>query len=166
MKQHFYGSVLDYGVGRYTKRRSKGMRRGFAIVIIVAAITVGCTSITVKPMDAGLKPTFVCIQENPKVLVDDFLQVLKEGFGRHGIATEVFSDNRPQKCEYVLTYTALRSWDITPFLSHAELRIEKDGKEVAHAEYHLIAKGGFSLAKWDGTKEKMDPVIDELLKTP
>lgn len=50
------------------------------------------------------------------------------------------------------------------YLSHAELRIEKNGRQIAYAEYHLVGKGGLSLAKWASTKEKISPVIDELLK--
>jgi hypothetical protein len=48
----------------------------------------------------------------------------------------------------------------------AELRIEKDGKEVGYAEYRLVGdKGGLSLMKFQGTKAKLDPVIDELFKS-
>ena len=136
-----------------------------AIVIAVSfsVVLAGCTSVTVRPVDkaAGLK--HVCIQENPKVAVADFLTVLRDGFDRNGISTEVVSSPAPRQCEYLLTYTALRSWDFSPFLSHAELRIERGGRQVAYAEYHLIGKGGLSLTKWAGTKSKMDPVIDELL---
>jgi hypothetical protein len=62
-----------------------------------------------------------------------------------------------------LTYTALRSWDFKPYLSHAELRLWRDGLQIGAADYHLRGKGGFSFAKWQGTKAKMDPVIDQLL---
>ena len=64
----------------------------------------------------------------------------------------------------LLTYTALRAWDFSPYLSRAELRLEKNGMKVAEAEYHLRGKGGYSLMKWEGTKSKMDPVIEQLLK--
>lgn len=52
---------------------------------------------------------------------------------------------------------------MSPYLSHAELRLEKGGHRIAYAEYHLRGKGGLSLSKWQGTKTKMDPVIDQLL---
>lgn len=94
----------------------------------------------------------------------DFVTVLRDGFDRHGISTEVFSGSAPERCEYILTYTALRSWDFSPYLSYAELRLESKGRKIASAEYRLRGKGGFSLMKWQGTKAKMDPVIDELLK--
>jgi hypothetical protein len=146
-----------------TEIRTQILIRCFVVFIAAFALN-GCTAINVKPVSSSIKLQHVCIQENPKVIVPGFLRVLRDGFDRHGIATEVFSGARPDHCEYILTYTALRSWDVTPYLSHAELSLEKDGQEVAHAEYHLRGKGGFSLMKWQGTRSKMDPVIDELLK--
>jgi len=34
---------------------------------------------------------------------------------------------------------------------------------VGYGEFHLRGKGGYSMYKWQGTKAKMDPVIDQLL---
>ncbi|MEX1024553.1 MAG: Sbal_3080 family lipoprotein [Planctomycetota bacterium] len=124
---------------------------------------VGCTSVTVRPVDQALGLEHVYIQENPRVAVSDFLQVVVDGFERHGISCEVFSGRTPPACDFLLTYTALRSWDLTPYLSQAELRIEYNGREVAYARYHLRGKGGFALTKYAGTKSKIDPVLDELL---
>lgn len=133
-------------------------------IVFGLCILSGCTAIHVQAVDPSAKLLHVCIQENPMVEVSDFIQVIRDGFDRHGISTEVFSGSKPDRCEYILTYTALRSWDLTPYLSHAELRLEKDGRQVAYAEYHLRGKGGFSLMKFQGTKDKIDPVIDEMLK--
>jgi hypothetical protein len=134
-------------------------------LVICCGVFTACTSVTVRRPDSNLAIKHVCIQENPKVWVSDFLPVLKDGFTRHGIATTIYSGTtKPAGCEYFLSYTALQSWDFAPYLSHAELWLEKDGRQIGYAEYHLIGKGGFSLMKWEGTKAKMDPVIDELLQ--
>lgn len=133
-------------------------------IIAIPIILTACTSVQVKPVDASLPIKYVCIENNPKVEVQDFIPVVRDGFDRHGIATEVYFTNKPDKCEYTLTYTAYRKWDFSPYLSHAELRLEKDGHQVGYAEYHLNGGGGLSLTKWASTKDKMDPVIDELLK--
>jgi hypothetical protein len=133
---------------------------GIAAILVLA----GCTSITVKPVDSSIGLNHVCIRENPAVEVSDFVDVIRDGFDRHGIATEMVYGTPPPRCEFLLTYTALRSWDLAPYLSHAELRLEKAGRRVAYAEYHLNGKGGFSLMKWQGTAAKMEPVIDELLQ--
>lgn len=133
-------------------------------LLLCLTLLSGCTSVRVHSVDPAAQMLHVCIQENPKVAVDDFVSVLRDGFDRHGISTEVFQvGKRPARCEFVMTYTALRSWDMGAYLSHAELRIEKAGRAVASAQYHLRGKGGFSLTKWVGTKTKMDPVIDQLL---
>ncbi|MDH3613857.1 MAG: Sbal_3080 family lipoprotein [Gammaproteobacteria bacterium] len=133
------------------------------VVLALSLLICACTSVKVQPVDASMPLLHVCIQRNTAVQVGDFLQVLEDGFERHGIGTEIYNGNRPRRCEYVLTYTALRSWDMKPYLSHAELRLLRAGQQVASADYHLRGKGGFSLTKWAGTKSKMDPVIDELL---
>lgn len=131
-------------------------------VVITAS---GCTSIDVRPVDPALKMSHVCIQENPKVLVTDFVQVVEDGFERNGISTKFVSNNATSQCEYILTYTALRSWDFVPYLSHAEIRIKNSGRQIAYGEYHLNGKGGLDMTKWKGTKAKMDPVIDKMLQS-
>ncbi len=81
----------------------------------------------------------------------------------HEVTTKVFSGVAPAGCQYVLTYTALRSWDLTPFLSHAEVYLSRDGQQVASGVFHLRGKGGLTLTKYNSTKQKMDPVIDQLI---
>jgi len=132
-------------------------------IIVAALLLTSCTAVDVKPVDTSLNLRHVCIEYNPRVQVSDFTEVLQKGFERHGISSEVLAGRDLERCEFVLTYTALRSWDMAPYLSHAELRLRQRGRIVASADYHLRGKGGFSLVKWGGTKGKMDPVIDELL---
>lgn len=124
---------------------------------------VGCTAVTVKPVDNMAELLHVCIQENPKVQVTDFVPVVQRGFERHGVSSEVVTGALPGHCEYVLTYSALRSWDVVTYLSQAELSLKRSGREVASAHYHLRNKGGLALNKWKGTQAKIDPVMDELL---
>ena len=131
--------------------------------LVVVCLLTACTSIQVKNVDRALNVQNVCIEDNPKVLVTDFVIVVRNGFQRHGIATEVYKGPRPEHCEFMLTYTALRSWDISAYLSHAELRLYKGMQLVAEAEYHLRGKGGFAFTKFEGTRKKMTPVIDRLL---
>lgn len=122
-----------------------------------------CTSVKVKPLDSSLAMKHVCIHTNPAVRVSDFVTVMQDGFQRHGIAADVYDGDPPASCNFVTTYTALRSWDFKPYLSQAEIRITEHGRLVASATYHLNGKGGLSLMKWKGTKAKIDPVMDKLL---
>lgn len=132
------------------------------LILIACCLIAGCTSVQVQPL--SLAGPSICIEENPKVQVDDFLSVLQQGFSRHGIISEVYQKIPQEQCSQVVTYTARRSWDFTPYLSSASIRIlDQQSRSVASADYHLRGKGGFSLLKWQGTKTKMDPVIDLLL---
>lgn len=123
----------------------------------------GCTSMRVDPLQAA--PSFMCIKHNPKVLVSDFVPVMQEGFSRHGIETRVYKQAIPRaECQYLVTYSARRSWDMVPYLSQAELQIlGPDRTQLASADYHLRGKGGLSPMKWQGTKAKIDPLLDQLL---
>lgn len=141
------------------------MRIRVLVLVVVSLAAAGCTSVTVRPVAASVQLHNVCIVNNPKVIVSDFVPVLRDGFARHHIATSVVDQSRDQSCVVTLTYTALRSWDLKPYLSHAELRLWRSGMQIGFAEYHLNGKGGYDLGKWRGTKSKMDPVIDQLLAT-
>jgi len=140
--------------------------RKAGLIALSAVMLVGCTSINVRPVDGNrFKLVHVCIQNNPKVIISDFLQVLRDGIERHGLSTQVFEGYQaPSACEYIVTYTARQSWDFSPYLSQALIEMRRGNELVARAEYHLRAKGGLSLAKWAGTESKMNPVIDEMLK--
>ena len=140
-------------------------RRNFLklTIIFLLLFCAGCTSINVQPVDSGLNITDVCIEENPKVIVGNFLTVVRNGFDRHGVNTKVVSKPAPKECEFILTYTAHKNWDIVMYLHYAELRLERNGRLIGSAEYDLIGKGGLDLTKWASTKSKMDPIIDQLL---
>ncbi|SHM36458.1 Sbal_3080 family lipoprotein [Vreelandella subglaciescola] len=134
------------------------------ISVGVALLVGGCTSIQVQPLDASTTLENVCIEKNEKVIVPNFLNVVRQGFTRHGIITKVYESDLPANCEFMLTYTALRSWDFATYLSHAELWLHtKNSRQVAYAEYHLNGGGGLALNKWASTESKMNPVLDKLL---
>ncbi len=129
------------------------------VIIVVSA----CTSITAQSVDPALNVQHVCIQENKAVIIDDFVEYLQDDFARYGITTEVIGNQRPRHCEYVLSYTALRSWDITPYMSTADLTLTRGGQRVGSANYYLKGKGGFALTKFASTESKLDNVVDQLL---
>lgn len=133
------------------------------VSILILVFIAGCTSVTVKPVDSSHKLSHVCIENNPKVIVKDFVSTVENVFHENGITTEIYTGAIPSKCKYRLTYTALRSWDFTPYLSHAELRLYEDNESIGYAEYHLNLKGGLTLNKWASVKSKMTPVVNKLL---
>lgn len=133
------------------------------VFIFCCIFLTGCTAIEVMQVESSHNLKHVCIENNPKVIVSDFLSTVEDVFQDHKITTEVYSGELPKRCEFKLTYTARRSWDFTPYLSHAELRLFKDSERIGYAEYHLKGKGGLSLNKWASVKSKMTPVVNQLL---
>ena len=133
-------------------------------ILVVILFLTGCTSIQVKELDASYSVKHICIEENPRVKVVDFVPVIEKLFNNHSIHTEVYKGERPGHCEFKLTYTARRSWDFTPYLSTAELHLYKGATQVASADYYLKGKGGFALTKWASVETKMTPVINRLLR--
>lgn len=131
--------------------------------LIAITLSVGCTQRTITPVTVSEGLNHVCIKKNTRVIVPGFLSILESGFDRHGITTDVYMNKKPEACEYIVTYTALQTWDVIPYLAHAEIRIKKDRELIAYGEYHLIGGGGIALTKYAGVKNKMDPVIDEML---
>ena len=124
-----------------------------------------CTSIRVDPISPTIQMKHVCIQHNSDVGVRDFLPVVRDGFDRHGISTElVVLGDIPERCEYILTYVAMRA-GLMEYLYHAELRLEHKGRKIGYAEYHLVAKGGLDyVAILRSTRAAIDPLIDDLLR--
>lgn len=122
----------------------------------------GCTSIEVEPLT--VRPANICIEQNPKVLVTDFVSVVQRGLLDRGISSEVYAQV-PASCNYRLTYVAYRTWDIVPYLSSADLEIwDSEKRRLGAAHYYLRGKGGLSMMKFQGTETKMAPVLDQLLK--
>lgn len=139
------------------------MKTKLSLFAATVLLISGCTSVEVQQVDKSNNITHVCIEKNNKVIVNGFTQVIEDGFQDHLITTEMYEGRRPSRCIYKLTYTALRSWDFKPYLSHAEVRLYKANARIGSAEYHLNGKGGLSLTKWASVKSKMLPVINELL---
>lgn len=133
------------------------------LTLTMSFISGGCTSVKVKNVDPSIKLSHVCIEKNPKVIVAGFLAVVQDGFARHGITTEVYDEEEPSYCDYRLTYTAFKKWDIATYMHHSELRLYDKDLQIGYAEYHLNGGGGLALNKWASVESKMNPVIDELL---
>ena len=130
--------------------------------LLLAALTA-CTAVNVRPVENVDALDTVCIVENDRVPIDDILEVLQEGFRRNGVDTRIVTREGTGSCETVLTYMARRYWDVTFYMTSAELWLWRDNVQIGYAEYHLRNNGGMSLAKWKSTRAKLDPVIDELL---
>ena len=132
---------------------------GLLVIITLA----GCTSTKVEPVAQNLNKN-ICVIANNKVIVPGFLDVVRTEFSNYGYNTRVFTGNLPASCSIILSYTATRSWDITPYMTDSELWLrDSSGNQLGYAKYHLVGGGGFALKKWASVETKMKPVIKKLL---
>lgn len=132
----------------------------FAIAALLAASA--CTTVEVSPVPKqGYPIEAICIERNPDVVVEDFLQVLERAFARHHIATRVVDAPAPVDCPYTLWYSARRRWDFRPVLGYAELRVRYHGETIGTASW--LARPSLSPLKWRSTEAKIGPVVDALL---
>ena len=96
-------------------------------VFMVSGLLVlsACTSVQVNAVAEHQVNVIqqICIVNNPKVLVKDFVPVVQKRLQHHGIVSRVVEGSEAEKCEYQLHYSAKRSWDFTPYMSWAELKL-------------------------------------------
>ena len=106
----------------------------------------------------------VAVSFCPKVIVPRFKEILSSSFSNHGISTRSFAQGGvPNECEYVLRYSAIRSWDFVTYLTDADLDLQKNGVTVSFANFHLKGGGGLAFTKWKSTESKVNLLVDELL---
>ena len=135
------------------------------VFVVAGGLAVSaCTSVQVNAVAEQQVNAIqqICIVNNPKVLVTDFVPVVQQRLQHHGIVSRVVEGSEAAACAYQLHYSAKRSWDFTPYMSWAELKLYQNEVLIANAEYKLVGKGGLSLTKWQSVETKMTPVIDQL----
>ena len=135
------------------------------VFVVAGGLAVSaCTSVQVNAVAEQQVNAIqqICIVNNPKVLVTDFVPVVQQRLQHHGIMSRVVEGSEVAACAYQLHYSAKRSWDFTPYMSWAELKLYQNEVLIANAEYKLVGKGGLSLTKWQSVETNMTPVIDQL----
>ncbi|MBF1237026.1 MAG: hypothetical protein HXM42_01110 [Lautropia mirabilis] len=130
-----------------------------SLALASAILISGCAAVNnVTPAQKDENIQHVCVVKNPQVKIAETINIIREGFSRHGISTSVVDSD--SSCKYSVTYTARRSWDFSFYLGRFEMQLWKEGRQIASAEY--VQRSG-SLSKWGKTKERMDAMIDQML---
>lgn len=135
----------------------------FIAIGLAAILLTGCAGRNVQPAMDAKQINNVCIEINPAVQVDDFLSALQSAFYLNGVKSETYFGTRPQYCEYVVKYTARRSWDVVPYLAYFNIVVEKDNVAVAYGEWKIKFMGRFSLAKWKDSSTLVHPIVKRML---
>ena len=130
--------------------------------LLAVALLSACISTNVRQVERQAIDE-ICIQENPKVLMNGFLRNLLEEVNKRGIATRVYQEAVPEDCLYTMEYTANWNWDMTMYMSYARVELFKDGRPIGSAEYDG-KMAGLDLSKFKTAESKVDPLIAEMLQ--
>jgi len=131
----------------------------FTILLLV--FIAGCMSTDKKSMKWKSAMHSICVKDNQKVMVPDFLNTIETVFENKGIKTIIVDGDFPDSCKYTLHYTLLQGWDINTYLSYAEFKIYKDDVLIAYTIYKEPV--GRRANKWDSTRNQLTPVLLRLL---
>ncbi|WP_019867194.1 hypothetical protein [Methylovulum miyakonense] len=138
------------------------MKKIYAITACLLLVACASPVTKVEPVPATETIAQLCIKENPKVFMEDFLPEVRQQIEEHGIKTGLLSPD--SICNYVLSYDAQWSWDwfwtFSVYLSMAEFSVTKDNHQIGMASY-TASLGPSAIGK---TKNKIRPLLIELFR--
>lgn len=132
--------------------------------VIGAAVLVSACSITqnIEPSQITQKNE-LCIIENSDVR-EGFLKEFQSTLSSKGIAHRVVSeDSVPAECEWTSTYVARWTWDLSLYMSYAEIKVFHNGSLDGEAIYDSTG-GSANMDKFIDAEPKIRELINELMK--
>lgn len=132
-------------------------------ILVFLALTSACTIIqNVEPAEI-VKGEELCIIENPDVR-EGFLKELKLALSKKGVEHRVVSQETvPESCEWTARYLAKWSWDLSLYMSYAEIKIYHNGNLDGHAIYDSTG-GSASSKKFIDAEPKIRELVNELMQ--
>jgi hypothetical protein len=139
------------------------MMPGHKLLLLIALLFLsGCSIVrTVDPITTKISD--ICIKRNPKVFMAGFLPELQTQIESYGISTRVFDDTAPNDCPFQLRYTANWAWDVTMYLTYAEIAVyENVHKQRIGRGIYDARDGGGRLDKFGPTANKLKTITEPL----
>jgi hypothetical protein len=135
----------------------------YRVVAFILSLVVigGCTiTQTVEPV-GQLATNQVCIVENPPVR-EGFLVELQSSLRSKGADVQMLDANSSAtSCPVVVTYLARWSWDLTIYMSYAEIIVYQNGAVSGKAVYDAT-KGSGRMDKFVDAEPKIRELVDQL----
>jgi hypothetical protein len=135
-------------------------------IIALALLVTGCTiDRNVRPISAGTQLSPLCIEENPKVLMEGFLPELREQIESKGVSTKVYpaQSRIPDDCSAIADYTANWRWDFVMWLTYASITVYANNKQIIGQAEYDARDGNARPDKFGPTRNKLMSVLDPLL---
>lgn len=135
-------------------------------LLLAAALSLSACSVTyeAKPArDFGSYNQEICVVDNPDVR-PEFLTALTTQLRDRGFTVRVMSKGSAVSiCPLTSTFIGKWSWDFTPYMSVAEIKIFKDGQLIGESSYKAPRGGwGFTLEVYDSTDKKIAGMLEKL----
>ena len=138
------------------------MRFRLVFLLAVALVFVGCST-KVKQTVTPFKHTNVskiCMIDNPKVK-ESFRDAYQRALEAKGYTVEIIDKgSQSNACEVTTRYTATWGWDLALYLSYAQLKVYKNGKDSGEAVYKVVFGG--TTGKFIDAEEKVIELVNQL----
>lgn len=134
------------------------------IIAIMGMSLVSACTITqnIEPAEIT-KGSELCIIENADVRAG-FLKEYRSVLSSKGIDHIVVNENSvPDSCEWTSTYVARWSWDLSLYMSYAEIKVFHNGSLDGEAKYDST-KGGGNPSKFIDAEPKIRELVNELMQ--
>lgn len=134
------------------------------ISMLVAVMLISACSITqnIEPAEIT-KGSELCIIENPAVR-PGFLKEYRSVLTNKAIPHKVISEtNVPDSCEWTSTYIARWTWDLSLYMSYAEIKVFHNGSLDGVAKYDSTS-GGANMNKFIDAEPKIRELVNQLMQ--
>lgn len=109
------------------------------------------------------KGSELCIIENAEVR-EGFLKEFQAALSNKGIPHKLVKEDAvPESCEWTSTYIARWTWDVSLYMSYAEIKIFHKGSLDGEAKYDST-KGGANMSKFIDAEPKIRELVDTLMQ--
>ena len=129
---------------------------------VCSLLLAGCSiRHEVRPVTGVTAGQEICIVEAPAVR-EGFLREMRAALGRRGFTTRLLPQGAsPSACPVVVTYMARWSWDLTIYMSLAEITVYRDGRVDGVAKYDST-RGSANFGKFIDAEKKVNELVSQL----
>jgi len=132
------------------------------LLFLIAVFTTSCAiSQSVEP-SAVAEDAVLCIIEDTDVR-EGFLEELTKILDEKKINYKVVDKQGALDCEWTMTYLGRWTWDLSLYMSYAEIKVFHNGQLDGQAVYDST-KGGFNLNKFIDAEPKIRELVEELMQ--
>ena len=133
------------------------------ILFVLLLMLSGCAiSKHVTPVDSTVTISKIYVLKNDKVQYEQLVDEIVSQIETLGFDSESYEGDRPKEAQHYITYTANWTWDLAMYLTYFRATLYDDGRVLGEVEYDS-KMGGLNLSKFGSAKEKIRPLMEELL---